>query len=189
MQAVQWFPGRMNVPVRGGRLRWSGRQDWLIVDDGWVTLQMRWFGSWYVGPFQVPLPELSVAYPARAGLSRCVGLDTRDGEAAYFWTSARSRDEVLRSLSLRGVEIDPTPRRIRWRSLWRSDTAALHGVTFSTWLLWWLPVGTVLATLLLVSLWAAAPVAWRVVVGACWVGNVVSAVRTWRAARISRRLP
>jgi hypothetical protein len=195
----RWFVGGMNVPVRGGRRRWTATTPlaWLIIDDGWVTLQLRRLGPTFCrlgprffGPFQVPTSQIVVAYPVRDRTTRGVGMTTRDGQAAFFWVADRDCAAVLGTLSLAGVAVDPAPRRSRLWALRRSGPVSACGVTVSPRYLRSLPVSMIAFTLVMAgveSLAADTPVLWRGGLALIWAIGIVNDVRSWRSARNSLR--
>lgn len=108
------FVGGMNVPSSlGGRLNATVPLARLVIDEATLQLQSRWFGKLMFGDFEVPLNEITAAFPLKSSfMAAGVGFQLSDGEVAYFWTLSNQR-RVLAVLQHRGVPVDPTPRPAR----------------------------------------------------------------------------
>jgi hypothetical protein len=108
------FVGGMNVPSSlGGRLNATVPLARLVIDETTLQLQSRWFGKLMFGDFEVPLNEITAAFPLKSSfMAAGVGFQLSDGEVAYFWTLS-NQQRVLAVLQQRGVPVDPAPRPAR----------------------------------------------------------------------------
>jgi hypothetical protein len=104
----------MNVPSSlGGRLNATLPLARLVISESTLQLQQRWFGKIMFGDFEVPLNEITAAFPLKSSfMAAGVGFQLSDGEVAYFWTLS-NQQRILAVLQQHGVPVDPTPRRAR----------------------------------------------------------------------------
>jgi hypothetical protein len=177
----------MNVPVRGGAGRMNATIPLasLVIDEDAVTLAPRWFAAAMVGPFRVPLREVLVAYRLRSSvLTSGIGIDTRDGQTAYFWTLT-AQEEVLATLARSGVCVDPLPRpRAAQRRTRSSPPATVPGAPLRPWLVRALPLGMVAATILMIVFeLRSAPLVWHIWIAFVWVVGLMTSLRMWRSSR------
>jgi hypothetical protein len=190
MPVAESFVGGMNVPLSGGfgRLSASFPLAELVIDDGWVTLQPRWFVAALIGPFRVPVRGIVAAYPLRKRLGGGgVGLTTSDDQTAYFWALG-AHDQVLHALACRGVTIDPSARSTT--AIWRLRSPAAtvtQPAALRPWIVRLLPIGVAAATISMIRAETQpGPLLWRAWIAVTWLIAIVTAVPLWRAGRRPR---
>jgi hypothetical protein len=178
----------MNVPLRGGASRASATspQISLVIDDEGITFVPRGPARALIGPFRIQRQDVLAAYRLRGSVLRSgVGIDTRDGQTAYFWTRS-AQDQILASLADVGVPVDPSPRR---PALWSRSgpSPSVHGAPLSSWARALLPVGMAAGTILMIIFeMTSGPLLWHLGVAIMWMSGLASSFRLWRSGRISR---